>query len=428
MLSLVFCILLFALGAFLVWKANRDVFSVSFLILIVWIFNFTGGIIISLTEAHYFTAFLISLGVFSFGLGSYFCAAIMRFRPIKELENYRKKPITFTFSKSINLAVLLISFFLTLILVILYFNYVGIPLFSKDVSTIRINTAAGKGLFIRAIDTFLPMLMLLSFMTVKGYKSKVFKFLFYIITATNIIVAIFVGTRGQVIMYTLLFVLLYSLTISRIRISKLVFLAISFLILALFLQMRYADWRNSPIWDHLRILFSRFTISQILGLDFIVYYLVPQSGFSLGKVFLNDFKGFLYTLRVVDIYTPPFWVTLFELMYGKDPRGSFIMTTTPVGDLYLDFGIVGVVLGMFMLGNLSQMFYIHTLRSRKDWLLSTGLIYVQFSIIMVNVLGGFFTVISAYLLSLLIFLSLILFFSTLFLLLRYILRRGKVFV
>jgi oligosaccharide repeat unit polymerase len=415
------------LGSFLIWKANRDIFSPNFLILIVWIFNFTGGIIISLTEAHYFTVFLISLGVFSFGLGSYFCTAIMRFKPIKELENYRKKPITFMFSKSINFAVLLISFFLTLILAILYFHYAGIPLFSKDVSTIRINTAAGKGLFIRAIDTFLPVLMLLSFMGMKGYKSKGLKLLFCIITVTNIIAAIFIGTRGQVIMYVLLFILLYSLTISRIRISKLVFLVIFFLIFALFLQMRYADWRSSSIWVHLRILFSRFTVSQVLGLDFIVYYLVPQSGFSLGEVLLNDFKGFLYTLRVVNTYTPPFWVILFELMYGKNPRGSFIMTTTPVGDLYLDFGMVGVVLGMFMLGNLSQMLYIYTLRSRKDWLLSTGLIYLQFSIIMVNVLGGFFTVISAYVLSLIMFLSLILFLAMLFLLLRHILRKKEAF-
>jgi oligosaccharide repeat unit polymerase len=398
------------------------------LILIVWIFNFTGGIIISLTEARYFTVFLISLGVFSFGLGSYFCAAIMRFKPIQELENYRKKPITFMFPKSTTFAALLISFFLTLILVILYFHYVGIPLFNKDVTTVRINTAGGKGLFIRAIDTFLPVLMLLSFMSMKGYKSKGLKLLFCIITATNIIVAIFIGTRGQVIMYVLLFILLYSLTISKIRIRKLVFLVIFFLIFAFFFQTKYADWRSSSIWVHLRIFFSRFTVSQVLGLNFIVYYLVPQSGFSLGEVLLNDFKGFLYTLRVVNTYTPPYWVILFELMYGKDPRGSFIMTTTPVGDLYLDFGMIGVVLGMFMLGNLSQMLYIYTLRSRKDWLLSTGLIYLQFSIIMVNVLGGFFTVISAYVFSLIMFLSLILFLCMLFLLLRHIFRREEVFV
>jgi len=144
------------------------------------------------------------------------------------------------------------------------------------------------------------------------------------------------------------------------------------------------------------------TISQAMGADYIIHELVPRTGFFMGEIAWNEFKTILGTLRILPEHPTPFWVTLFEIMHGVDPRGAFAMATTPIGDLYVDFGVPGIILGMFFFGAIAQALYIKTLRFCKDYFILPMMAYLQYILVMTHNSGSFFATFNHYGISLIV--------------------------
>jgi hypothetical protein len=144
------------------------------------------------------------------------------------------------------------------------------------------------------------------------------------------------------------------------------------------------------------------TISQAMGADYIIHELVPRTGFFMGEIAWNEFKGILAALRILPEYPTSFWVTLFKIMYGVNPRAAFAMATTPIGDLYVDFGVPGIILGMFLFGAIAQLLYIKTLRYSKDYFILPVMVYLQYVLVVTHTNGSFFSIFSHYGISLIV--------------------------
>ncbi|MCG2790648.1 MAG: oligosaccharide repeat unit polymerase [Actinomycetia bacterium] len=394
-------ILFFGIGAYLAFRATRNLLSPLFISVGMMLFNYTGGVIIFLTEGRILIPLFISIGVLFYGLGAMFLAAYLHFKPAQELTKFREQPFFSVFPDTRVFFINLIAVFLiTVSLTVYYYHIAGIPLFSGDVSVHALTQHLG--IFVRSFTTFLPVVILIAYLFVRVRNTLGANIFLYIGAITAITVIAFTGMRGAAIGYIIPLVIIYGLISRKINWFRLTVVFLVFFVVAIVLQYRYFGWEDLPLRDALLLLGSRMTISQVMGADYIIHEIVPQTGFFMGEIAWNEFKGILAVLRILPEHPTPFWITLFEIMHGVDPRAAFVMTTTPIGDLYIDFGVPGIVLGMFFFGVIAQLLYVKTLRYPKDYLILPVMVYLQYTLVSTHITGSFFNVFGQYGISLIV--------------------------
>jgi oligosaccharide repeat unit polymerase len=368
-----------------------------------WLFAYVGAIIIFVTEGRILTLFFISIGVLFYGLGTIFLAAFLHFKPAQELTRFREQPFFSVFpDKRMFLVSLIVVFFITVSLIAYYYYIAGVPLFSEDVSVHIITQPKGRGIFVRGFVTFLPVVTLIAYLLVKARNTLGTKTFLCIVAITGMVTIVFTGTRGAALGYIIPFIIIYGLISRKINWLRLSLVLLIFLVAAIGFQYRYWGWQDLPLRDALMLFGSRLTASQLMGADYIIHELVPRTGLFMGEIAWNEFKGILAVLRILPKFPVPFWITLFEIMHGVDPRAAFVMTTTPIGDLYVDFGVPGIILGMFFFGAIAQVLYIKTLRYCKDYFILPIMAYLQYILVMTHIIGSFFNVFGQYGISLIV--------------------------
>lgn len=395
--------LFLVIGAYFAFKTTRNILSPVFIIIGILVFNYIGGLIIYFANGHIKTPLFISIGVLFYGLGAIFIATCLHFKPAQELSGFRGRPFFSVFpNKRAFFASLVIVFLITVSLTAYYFIIVGIPVFSKDVPAFRLTEAEGRGIFIRAGDTFLPVIVLIAYVFNKTRKRLETKGFLFIVAIVGLVYIFFTGIRGLAIIYILPFIMLYGLICRKINWKLMTAGMLIFLAAAIGFQDRYLGWEDLPLRDAVLLLGRRMTTVQAMGVDYIVYDIVPQSGFFMGGIAWNEFNGILATIRIIPDFPKSFPVTVFEIMHGVDPKVRFAMATTSIGDLYVDFGVPGIVLGMFLLGVISQMLYIKTLRYCKDYFILPVMVYLQYLLVMTHHSRNFFNIFGFYGISLLV--------------------------
>jgi len=297
----------------------------------------------------------------------------------------------FPFKKAFFISLLLVGV-LSIIFVAYYFYDAGIPLLSEWSSKARTLHVAGRGLYIRAGMTFLPLTLIMAYLYRKfavNFSSEVFLLL---LLAASIVFVILYGSRSIALAYLIPFVLVYGVICNRKGFKKAYALCLIFLASALVIQYTYKSYRHLPVRDASSILFGRLTTQQVEGFDYIVYDMPPNTDFFRGQAHWMGIKGILSTLRIIP-HGPPIGEVMFYMKTG-DTSIPFTLSTTTFGDLFLDFGLVGICVGMFFYGFMTESIYIKMLRYHKDFFLFPIISYCQYIIIGANIGGGFFGVIA----------------------------------
>ena len=192
------------------------------------------------------------------------------------------------------------------------------------------------------------------------------------LTLVYTLLSVFIGDRGPIISNTLLFLSIYLLRLQKVSLVKSVFtLALSMLILVGVKSLRTRSYKS------LGSRFDSFSLSskegEKLGVESNVLTLPLELGLSARclhhAIDYTDENGFFYgyfQARQI-VASIPFAGSLFGLIVNGNQEellsSSWLLShkiqggdirygdgTTAVADLYLDFGLVGVLIGFFLFG------------------------------------------------------------------------------
>ena len=72
----------------------------------------------------------------------------------------------------------------------------------------------------------------------------------------------------------------------------------------------------------------------------------------------------------------------------------FTLVTTTFGDLYADFGLLGICVGMLIYGMITELLYIRMLRGYKDYFMLGVFCYVQWVILSAHIGGDLFGILA----------------------------------
>jgi len=406
MILVILSIFIFIIAASIGWKATKNTLSPIFISMGLFFLFYIGGIIYFINNHHYLTPLYISIGVLLYSLGTFTASGFAHFNPEVELKNFKQKPFFEIFpSKKIFFISLISVFIISVILIFLYYYYTGILLFKEQAE--RTILHGGNGIFFRGMTTFLPLILLMTYLFQKITKKFSIKLFWWIVMATSLVSIFLYGSRGLALRFLIPFLLLYSLIRTKYVKRKIVIILLIFILIAIGFQYLYPEYQNSSSTQAFTIFFNRLTVDQVKGIDYIIYKLVPDQGLFMGKRLIIDFRGILSTLRIV-----PREVTFEEWLFRKmDPRyikeAMFTISTTTIGDLYVDFGIIGIIFGMYFYGLIAQSLYIKSIRGTKNIFLLVVYSYLQYILIAAHIGGGIFGTIANYGISLIAFIFII---------------------
>jgi len=405
---LVLSMILFTVGVFLGRKASPNILSSVFMTLGILGLFYVGGWIYYLEKGHVLTLFVVSVGVCFFGLGAYVYTILAGFHPRYEMALFmNREPVHHLHLDSGLFLGVFVMTIITFLMVGWFFFEVGIIFFSEHVAETRSIMMMGRGVLFRGVNVFLPISFISLFAFIRFTKWQNGRTLLVIISITSIIIILMLGSRGfaAVFVIPLLIIIGYSqIQVIRWQIFSIILI---FVVVAIGLQYRYLGYDDLSLWDSMVVIFERMTKSQVQGLDHIIYDLIPIRGFYRGEIFWWDFKGLLATFRIghlEETFSSWLWQHLGRFRSSSE---HYTLSTTIVGDLYADYGLVAVASGMFFYGALAQTVYVGVIRRCKHWFDISVNCFFQYILISAHISGSIFGVFSVRGLSLLFYYMLV---------------------
>lgn len=364
-LCITFSILLYLASSFMVYKSTRtiNIMTPTTLFYVFYtVFIYVGSVIVYLREQNIMLLMTASAGIFFFALGVVSINASREFRPVTELSIYMKsmeidrwKGEGWAFSYIILIAITLVSTFL-------YFNIYGFPLLSSEVEMVRLASIRGTDYHIHFVDKVLPFVSLI--LIGKAHFNKRYGLLAVISAVLTFVALIGTGFRGTVIHFIIMVIFLRQFlsrsTFSIFRVARLS-LALSFVIVILS-YLRYGGGSFGS-WDTLssvlNLLYYRIILQNLDNLNFILGLFPKQMGFLFGY-------GYIMDLMTITPGPDVSFSSLITMKMNPLAAESVTMTPTILGELYGNFSMLGVAIGMFMTGYIIQFYYIRFMRSRRS--------------------------------------------------------------
>ena len=381
-------------GTLMAWRSNRNWLSPPLITLGVLLLFYGGAIVYFCTTGHALTPFYVAVGVLFYGCGALLGARLKDFKPVSELESFSSAPFVSMFPvRRVFVVTLWTVGLLSIIDGALYFCRAGVPLLTEWSSLARTEAISGGGLYLRSLSTFLPMSVLVAFLYRKYHKTRSSTLLISVLLTASGVFLILYGSRGAAINYVVPLLFVLGVLHKRKASGKAIMLIAVFLLAGLTLQSSYSGYRDLPAADTVGVFAGRLTTQQVEALDYFVYDVIPLRGFYLGEVHGNGLRGILGLFRIIP-YEPPFGEILFRMKAGGQVSAGFTLVTTSLGDLYADFGLIGICVGMFVYGVIAQVLYIRLLRSRKDYFWLAVLCYFQFVVLCAHIGGEVFGVLA----------------------------------
>ena len=330
---------------------------------------------------------LLALSAFAKGVGALCTNGLLRYRPRLELSAFRKKPLqNLMGSRSVFSYALFVCLVLTIFLVAYYFRTVGISVLMEDPAHARLlakDNIQGWFVFQRFLRIMFPLLIMIYFLggLRRGRRSYVVASVLTLLCAVLIVFTGFRGNVGLFIFYpfAMLAGLLNRQASRRIVWGLGTLTALSALAINLLMKP------EEGLIDVLTELWSRVMTTGFDGITFVVEDLVPRRGFFDGSTFLDDALSMLYRagLSSSESYN-------FSAYVAKELLGDrYINEQAGVGaegELYANFGFAGIVLGAFLMGAVSQVLYVRTVRAEKDVVMTP--VFVELHLMLVIASGG----------------------------------------
>jgi len=230
--------------------------------------------------------------------------------------------------------------------------------------------------------------------------------------------------------YTLWFVILVLITIGYLNhmshrsISILFFLLILAILSSLFVTYFTNPVARSGSFSTIILsLWNRLTREQTLGLEYVVYSLIPTYGLYYGETFFWDFTWTIHDLSQGVFFTRPHpslttYISILMTGYEK----YYAVTTMIIGDFYANWGLVGIVIGCFLYGWLVTNLYIIVLHVKKGIILFPFWIYLSWIFVQMAATGAPIAFFLSELFSLLLSYT---FFSVVYIYFHFLLNRKE---
>lgn len=279
--------------------------------------------------------FLLALGSFGIMLIGYFIGNKMKKTHIRSLHRKLKCPVI-----SMNSA-LIFTFILSFCMLGIYLLKNQATLFG-NVQSGRIEASSGNGLF-----TFIGYLHIMSvpLMMIQCQKKKLNKLIFILCFSIAFIQLMMVGFRTPAITMIIV-MLIIQVENQKTNLKK----AIPLVIVLIFIIAIYGMLRSSSaglatsIYDILR---GRLFIGM-QNLNYVINCFPKNHPFQHGYTYLINF------IMLKPGPDPDFTLWLKEML-GLDFAGGGV-TPTVIGEFYLNFGYIGIFMGMLFLGFLFARF------------------------------------------------------------------------
>jgi len=328
-------------------------------------------------------AAVIAAGTLARAIGMLAGNRIFKFNPKRELARLRKAPLTSLFG-SVPVGLYATGFVIVLATAVsvFYFTVVGVPLLAEEVGTARMlaKTATGSWIVMRFIRLVIPVMIFICYMhwRQKFSLSRYFRLAGLFMGVAFLLSA--TGFKGNVLMFLAVpGVILTGLISEKISLRLMVSLGLAAVVAAFIVTGAMAQTTDfRVIFD---LLWNRLALESYNGLIYIVYYLVPTQGFQGGATFWSDFMSLLYKLHLVNAPVKNVAALIASTQLGRyylgEQAGVYVE-----GELYLNFGMTGVVLGGAIVGTFLQALYVFTVRIGKDAVLLPFLVMLQLGIMM----------------------------------------------
>ena len=191
------------------------------------------------------------------------------------------------------------------------------------------------------------------------------------------------GMRGNIIIFLFLPLIYISSLVNRISFYE---LAIAFLVaftLGLFVTIKMYG-SASPVLLFL-ILWSRFTTGASDGLSVLVGGYTERVGYQWGSSFYSDIASIFSKLGIVSTDYVSLGEQIAIELLGDRYNGERAAVYFS-GELYHNFGWIGVIFGSLLIGYFIQYLYLKTIQSKKDiiFISTIGFVTAAFN----SILGG----------------------------------------
>ena len=284
--------------------------------------------------------------------------------------------------------------FVSILLSIAYFRQVGISLFADNVGTARLdnrNAASGSFLYQRVFRILFPLVILYFYgLWVIRTKSLSIQFIristifFLIFLTLGTLFLAFTGMKANVFMFLLFPILIFhNLYIAKISIFRSILLVSVALAVLLYLIKKFIP--DGSLFDLLGFLLFRVGSGATDGLHYIIHTYEPRVGLQLGSTIINDIQSLFGKLGIPVFSDQSLGQQIAKDLLGQRYNGEQAAVTL-AGELYLNFGYLGLIIGSVAIGSLLQWIYVTSLKSKANFLRAIFLAYTQAITLMV--LGG----------------------------------------
>lgn len=366
-------ILLQGVSLLLSYRVGRGIFSAIFLANIILSFNFIGAVLSVSQYGNYWSALLLSLGTFGITFGAILADKIFNksYFVKTSIAKNRTAKIPKSFIYAVNLTTMVI-----LALCIIPFLRSGIPIFANNPDTARMEI----GQFcVRSIIVFLPFIILVVLNDAFRKRRLSAFFMPTVLLLLEIVFLFFLGNKGFILSFILLLLMFLEIKVSFNR-PFLKFFALLLIVVGISSTwyMTKITFHKSNAWT-LNFLIDRTTIKAVQGFNIIVYDFVPEEGIQYGKTIM---RGLTHIPKQLGLTS-----------YNADDRGlgeylwdwylngynpyRMAYTTTILGDFYINFGLIGLVLLSLGFGSLVQYLHILSYKLRNNDLLFSLIILTE---------------------------------------------------
>lgn len=286
-----------------------------------------------------------------------------------------------------------ILFFLILFLIIYQYSKIGIPMFSENVEYVRSQIYGG---YLNAIIQYYEVITFFAifFIIQKLQKEKkIDKFSLFIITI-SVIVSLLNGSRTTLLSFISTGLIMYHFMIKRISLLKAVKFGIPIILIVSLIKFYRSYLEIGEIY-----------IDIVKARDYPIIVSVLLSGFHSLRVGVENF--YLLTETIPSNYSYQYGNltlnSIISILPGNQETAGFFVkrilemefegigaASTILGLFYIEFGLLGIILGMMSVGIILQIIYVKVNNTNNIMLpMYAYFIYYSLLTLRFNVLPNF---------------------------------------